>query len=208
MAVQLTTAVLAALEAGEVVALPLVRFDLPGINGGAVHSVGYHTGHRSYVHDGFEYRPNRFLDAADMVSGLGGEVTSRTLKFSNVTSSSVVEGGVDDAIARFEDFDYLNAPVIVSVLAGDPNSQGVLGVLVTDTYQINSVSYPVAAADDNGDRTFTVEVQLEPLGRTQRDSTQVRRNSETQSFDNNPLDTSMDRLVTVASVPIEWGQQG
>lgn len=192
----LDPAVAAALEGGNISRLDLVRFDLPGRA-----PVGYHRGGRDYTYNGIVYLPNRFLEHGDMRSALGVSVTSRIIKFSNIPVADP-----DDAIAMVEQYDYPNAPVIISHLAGLPNSSIVLGVLASSVYEIDKVTYDKSAADDKGTRSLTLTIELQPPGRSVRGQTLVKRSLAEQQFDNDETDTGLEYVATVGTIPEEWGQ--
>lgn len=191
----LDPAVEAALESGQIATLDLIRFDLPG------KTVGYHAGGRPYTYNGLTYLPNRWLSMGDMRGDLGVAVSTRELVFSNIPVDDP-----DDAIARIEEFAYLNAPVIITHLAGVPGSNDVLGILASHLYEINQVSFDEGAAGDDGERTLTMTVELEPPGRSARGATFVRRAIQEQQFDNDPDDTSLEYASIVQTVPVRWGQ--
>lgn len=191
----LDPAVEAAIESGQIATLDLIRFDLPG------KSVGYHMGGRPYTYNGLTYLPNRWLSMGDMRGDLGVAVSTRELVFSNVPTDDP-----DDAINVLESFAYTNAPVIISHLLGVPESNEVLGVLASSIYEINEVRYEEGAAGDNGERTLTVIVELEPPGRSARGSTLVKRAQQEQQFDNSATDTCLEYASVVQTIPVEWGQ--
>jgi len=192
----LDPAVEALLEQGQIVRLDLIRFDLPG------KTVGYHRGGRPYTYNGLEYLPNRWLDMGDMSQSLGVAVTSRTIRFSDVPTDDP-----DDAIARIEDYAYTNAPVIITHLAGIPETNEVVGILASSIYEIDQVRYSKSEVDESGQRTITLEIDLEPPGRSARGATHVKRSQAEQQFDNDPTDTFFEYASTTASVPEEWGQR-
>ncbi|RVH89862.1 DUF2163 domain-containing protein, partial [Sinorhizobium meliloti] len=99
------------IESGEFALLDLIRFDLPG------KTVGYHRGGRKFSYNGLLYLPNRYLQPGDLVSAVGVAVTTRTVVFSNIPVTDP-----EDAVARIEEFNYQNAPVIITALAGEPNT--------------------------------------------------------------------------------------
>lgn len=185
------------LETGQIKRLDLIRFDLPG------KTVGYHRGGRPYTYNGLQYLPNRFLETGEMNQALGVSVTSRTIVFSNIPTANQ-----DDAIARIEEFDYPNAPVIITHLAGDPATDEVVGILASSIYEINEVRYRKSEADANGVRRLTLEIDLEPPGRSARGATKVMRAEAEQQFDNDPADTCLEYASTVQTEPVEWGQTG
>jgi hypothetical protein len=184
------------LDEGQLIRLDLIRFDLPG------KSVGYHRGGRPFTHNGLVYLPNRFLDLGEMNQQIGPAVTTRSIAFSNVPTDNV-----DDAIARLEDFQYINAPVIITHLAGDPDTDEVVGILASSIYEIDNVRYLKSAMSENGERSVTVEIDLEPPGRSARGATQVKRAQAEQQFDNNATDTCLEYASQVATIPTEWGQR-
>ena len=192
----LDPAVEALLEQGQIVRLDLIRFDLPG------KTVGYHRGGRPYTYNGLECLPNRWLDMGDMSQSLGVAVTSRTIRFSDVPTDDP-----DDAIARIEDYAYTNAPVIITHLAGIPETNEVVGILASSIYEIDQVRYSKSEVDESGQRTITLEIDLEPPGRSARGATHVKRSQAEQQFDNDPTDTFFEYASTTASVPEEWGQR-
>lgn len=187
--------VAAQIEKGRIARLDLIRFDLPG------KTVGYHRGGRSYVYNGLTYLPNRFLDIGSMTSAVGTAVTTRTITFSNIPVTDP-----EDAIARIEEFDYQNSPVIVAHLCGVPNTSEVLGILASSIYEIDQVRYNKGAVSGS-ERTLTMEIDLQPPGRSARGSTGVKRSIAEQQFDNSPTDTGLEYVATNASIPEEWGQR-
>jgi hypothetical protein len=192
----LDTAVEDLLDEGQLVRLDLIRFDLPG------KTVGYHRGGRPYTYNGLTYLPNRFLEMGEMNQALGVAVTTRTVRFSNIPTTDP-----DDAIAKIEEFQYSNAPVIISHLAGDPETDEVVGILASSIYEINDVLYLKGAMGENGERSITLEISLEPPGRSARGATKVKRAQAEQQFDNLATDTCLEYASTVSTVPEEWGQR-
>ncbi|KNY36106.1 hypothetical protein [Agrobacterium sp. SUL3] len=187
--------VAAQIDNGRIARLDLIRFDLPG------KTVGYHRGGRSYTYNGLVYLPNRFLDIGSMTSAVGTAVTTRTITFSNIPVTDP-----DDAIAKIEEFDYQNSPVIVAHLCGVPNTSEVLGILASSIYEIDQVRYNKGAVSGS-ERTLTMEIDLQPPGRSARGSTGVKRSIAEQQFDNSPTDTGLEYVATNASIPEEWGQR-
>ena len=187
--------VAAQVDKGRIARLDLIRFDLPG------KTVGYHRGGRSYTYNGLTYLPNRFLDIGSMTSAVGTAVTTRTITFSNIPVTDP-----EDAIAKIEEFDYQNSPVIVAHLCGVPNTSEVLGILASSIYEIDQVRYNKGAVSGS-ERTLTMEIDLQPPGRSARGSTGVKRSIAEQQFDNSPTDTGLEYVATNASIPEEWGQR-
>lgn len=183
-------------EKGQFVVLDLIRFDLPG------KTVGYHRGGRPFTHNGLKYLPNRWLAPGSISSGLGVAVTTRTITFSNVPTANP-----DDAIAQIENYNYQNAPVIISHLAGDPATDEVLGILLSSIYEIDKVRYRKGAIDKAGMRSLTISIDLQPPGRSARGSTMVKRSTAEQQFDNSATDTCFEHVATNATIPEEWGQR-
>lgn len=181
---------------GKIARLDLIRFDLPG------KIVGYHRGGRPYTYNGLRYLPNRYLNFGSMNSALGVAVTTRNIKFSNVPTSNP-----DDAIAKIEQYDYLNAPVIISHLAGDPETDQVLGVLVSYIYEIDSIKFSKGAMQADGTRSVTLSIDLQPQGRSARGATLVRRSMAEQQFDSDPNDTCLEYASVIATDTVEWGQR-
>ncbi|MBA8799140.1 hypothetical protein FHW77_002859 [Agrobacterium sp. RC10-4-1] len=187
--------VAAQIEKGRIARLDLIRFDLPG------KTVGYHRGGRPYVYNGLTYLPNRFLDIGSMTSAVGTAVTTRTITFSDIPVTDP-----DDAVAKIEEFDYQNSPVIIAHLCGVPNTNEVLGILASSIYEIDQVRYNKGAVSGS-ERTLTMEIDLQPPGRSARGSTGVKRSIAEQQFDNSPTDTGLEYVATNASIPEEWGQR-
>lgn len=183
------------LDTGQYVRLDLIRFDLPG------KTVGYHRGGRPYTYNGLTYLPNRFLMIGEQHHALGAAVTSRTIEFSDVPTTDV-----NDAIGSIEQFDYPNAPVIITHLIGDPLTDSVAGILASSLYEINDVRYRKSQADEAGSRTLTLEIDLEPPGRSARGATKVRRAQAEQQFDNLATDTCLEYASVVSTVQFEFGQ--
>lgn len=186
--------VAAQIEKGRIARLDLIRFDLPG------KTVGYHRGGRSYTYNGLVYLPNRFLDIGSMTSAVGTAVTTRTITFSDIPVTDP-----DDAVAKIEEFDYQNSPVIIAHLCGVPNTNEVLGILASSIYEIDQVRYNKGAVSGS-ERTLTMEIDLQPPGRSARGSTGVKRSIAEQQFDNSPTDTGLEFVATNATIPEEWGQ--
>ncbi|QSZ57217.1 DUF2163 domain-containing protein [Rhizobium sp. ZX09] len=187
--------VTAQLEKGRIARLDLIRFDLPG------KTVGYHRGGRSYTYNGLLYLPNRFLGIGSMTSAVGTAVTTRTITFSDIPVTDP-----DDAVARIEEFQYQNSPVIIAHLCGVPDTNVVLGILASSIYEIDQVRYNKGAVSGS-ERTLTMEIDLQPPGRSARGSTGVKRSIAEQQFDNSPTDTGLEYVATNASIPEEWGQR-
>lgn len=187
--------VAAQIEKGRIARLDLIRFDLPG------KTVGYHRGGRSYTYNGLVYLPNRFLDIGSMTSAVGTAVTTRTITFSDIPVTDP-----DDAVSKIEEFDYQNSPVIIAHLCGVPNTNEVLGILASSIYEIDQVRYNKGAVS-GAERTLTMEIDLQPPGRSARGSTGVKRSIAEQQFDNSPTDTGLEYVATNASIPEEWGQR-
>lgn len=185
----------ALVDAGELVVLDLIRFDLPG------KVVGYHRGGRPFTYNGLTYLPNRFLDPGTINSAVGVAVTTRTIVFSNVPVENP-----DDAVAQIEQYDYPNAPVIITHLAGVPDTDDVAGILVSNIYEIDRVSFNDDALDPNGAGLLTITIDLQPPGRSARGQTLVKRSQQEQQFDNDETDTGLEYVATVGTIPEEWGQ--
>lgn len=193
----LDSAVEDALDSGRIATLQLIRFDLPG------KTAGYHMGGRPYTYNGLVYLPNKYLHVGDEMGNLGAEATSRGIVFANVPS---LDGR--DIINQIESYNYTNAPVIVTTLVGAPESSEVIGILSSSVYEINEVNYSEGEADDRGERTTTIEIELEQPGRSARGATHVKRSPEEQHFDNDPTDTSLRYVAVNAQWKEEWGQRG
>nr|WP_250811680.1 DUF2163 domain-containing protein [Neorhizobium tomejilense] len=191
----LDPAVEAAIEEGRFAVLDLIRFDLPG------RSAGYHRGGRPYTYNGLVYLPNRFLQTSSMVSALGTAVTTRTIVFSNIPVANP-----DDAVAQIETYNYQNSPVIIAHLAGNPETNEVLGILASTIYEIDQVRYNEGAVSGS-ERTLTLSIDLQPPGRSARGSTGVKRSMKEQQFDNLATDTGLEYVATNATIPEEWGQR-
>ncbi|UHS60619.1 DUF2163 domain-containing protein [Agrobacterium vaccinii] len=187
--------VAAQVDKGRIARLDLIRFDLPG------KTVGYHRGGRPYTYNGLVYLPNRFIDMGGMNSAVGTAVTTRTIVFSDIPVTNP-----DDAIAKIEEYDYQNSPVIIAHLCGVPGTSDVLGVLASSIYEIDQVRYNKGAVSGS-ERTLTMEIDLQPPGRSARGSTGVKRSLAEQQFDNDPTDTGFEYVATNASIPEEWGQR-
>lgn len=190
----LDPAVEALVDSGRLARLDLIRFDLPG------KSVGYHRGGRSYTHNGLVYLPNRFLQMGNMSSALGTAVTTRTIVFSNIPVANP-----DDAIAKIETYNYQNAPVVIAHLAGDPDTDQVVGILASSVYEIDQVRFNEGAVSGS-ERSLTLSIDLQPPGRSARASTGVKRSIKEQQFDNLATDTGLEYVATNATIPEEWGQ--
>jgi limonene-1,2-epoxide hydrolase len=196
MAVDLESSVAAQVDGGAIKVIPLVRFDLPG------KTVGYHTGGRPFTYGGLEYFPNRFLSGDGLSGALGNQITDITLQFSGVPTDNA-----DDAIASIEEYDYLNAPVTISFLAGDPETDEVLGVLVTQFYEVNEVDFDTSAIGADGQATISLTVNLETLARRYRDQTYAKRSEADQVRHNSTTDTALRYVATSPEWVEEWGQR-
>jgi hypothetical protein len=185
----------AIVESGEFAGLDLIRFDLPG------KTVGYHRGGRPFTYNGLKYLPNRFLQGGDINSAVGVAVTTRTIVFSNIPVDDP-----DDAVAKIEQYDYPNAPVIITHLAGVPDTNEVVGILVSNIYEIDRVSFNDDALDANGSGMLTLTIELQPPGRSARGQTLIKRSTAEQQFDNDETDTGLEYVATIGTVPEEWGQ--
>ena len=195
MTVSHDPAVTAQLNEGAALILPLVKFDFPEM------TRGYHFGGREFTYSGLTYKPNRWLSPDGFSEALGNEVTSRTLTFSDVPTDDAL-----DAISQLETLTYINAPVTISYLCGDPETDEVLGILATHFYEINSVSYRKAAIAADGTRVVTVDIEIEPIGRRVRDTTHAKRSDAEQKFDNDATDTFYEYVAIAQSWPRSWGQ--
>jgi len=184
----------ALVNAGRLRRLDLIRFDLPG------KTVGYHRGGRPYTYNGLTYLPNRFLQMGSMSSAVGVAVSTRTIVFSNIPV-----GNPDDAVAQIESYNYQNAPVIIAHLAGDPDTDQVIGVLASSIYEIDQVRFNEGAVSGS-ERSLTLSIDLQPPGRSARGSTGVKRSIAEQQFDNLATDTGLEYVATNATIPEEWGQ--
>lgn len=195
MSISLAPAVSAQLDEGAVSILPLVKFTFPE------QVYACHFGGRNLDYSGVTYKANRWLSPDSFSEALGNDVTARTLTFSDVPTDDV-----DDAIGKLETLTYTNAPITISYLLGDPETDEILGVLATHFYEINSVTYRKAAIGDDGARTVTVDVEIEPAGRRVRDVTHARRADAEQKFDNDAADDCLKYVATSPSWPFAWGQ--
>lgn len=192
----LDPSVAAQVASGKIARLDLIRFDLPG------KTVGYHMGGRPYTYNGLVYLPNRWLSMGDMQGDLGIAVQTRELLFSDIPTDDP-----EDVINTLESYAYTNAPVIIAHLCGVPGTNTVLGVLASSVYEINQVSYSAGAMADDGQRTLTITVELEPPGRSARGVTGVKRSQTEQQFDNDTTDSGLRYVASNANWPEEWGQR-
>lgn len=202
MTVSLDPEVQALVDAGQLVLLDLVRIDLAGKGAVPSKTVGYHRGGRPFTFNGLKYLPNRWLAPGAFTAAVGIAPTTRTMVFSYAPTVDP-----DDAIATIRSYNYLNAPVIITALAGDPATDQVAGILTSIIYRIDSVRFPRGAADKDGLRSLTVEIDLVPPGRSVRGSTLVKVSPGDQNFDNDPNDTSLEYVATNAKIQEEWGQR-
>lgn len=186
----------ALVDRGDLVRLDLIRFDLPG------RSVGYHRGGRPYTYNGLRYLPNRFLESGGATSAVGVGVTTRTIKFSNIPTQDT-----DDLIAKIEQFDYLNAPVIISHVAGVRGTDEVVGILISNIYEIDKVTYPKGPQQSDGTRSLTIKIDLQPPGRSARGATLAKRSQAEQQFDNDVNDTCLEYASVTSTDMEEWGQR-
>lgn len=192
----LDPSVQAALDTGRIAVLDLVRFDLPG------KSVGYHRGGRPFTYNGFTFLPNRYIEVGEIRGDLGVAVQTREILFSNIPTDDP-----DDIINTIESYAYTNAPVIVTHLLGVPHSNTVIGILNSWIYEINEIRYQTGAMGENGERTLTMVIELEPPGRSARGATHAKRSLAEQQFDNDPTDEGLKYVATNATWPEEWGQR-
>lgn len=195
MSIALPTAVQDLLDEGHHAGAYLIRFDLPGL------TVGYVRGARPIEHNGLTYQPNRYLSPVGGDSTLGFSVPTKTVEFSNVPTSDT-----DDAIATIESYDYQNAPVIISTLIIDPLTGEIAGVAESSSYEVAKVEYLESPADENGERTLTLSISLDPPGRAARERTAVRRSLAEQQFDNDPNDTGLRYVGTNGDWTERWGR--
>ena len=135
-----------------------------------------------------------------MSGALGTAVTTRTVVFSNIPVANP-----DDAVAQIEAYDYQNSPVIIAHLAGDPDTDQVLGILASSIYEIDQVRFNEGAVSGS-ERSLTLSIDLQPPGRSARGSTGVKRSMKEQQFDNLATDTGLEYVATNATIPEEWGQ--
>ncbi|WP_420406906.1 DUF2163 domain-containing protein [Hoeflea sp.] len=202
MAVSLDTDVANQIDSGAIKVIALIKFELTGNGETPDKTVGYHNGGRDFTWSGQDYLPNRFLDADGLMAGLGNQISERKILFSGVPTDNA-----DDAIASIENYDYINAPVTVTYLCGDPETEEVLGVLVTHFYEINGVEFETGATDENGQATISLTISLETLSRRYRDQTHVKRSVEDQNRHNSATDTAFEYVATSPDWPMEWGQR-
>ncbi|UVK45376.1 DUF2163 domain-containing protein [Mesorhizobium sp. AR07] len=202
MSVSLDPAVEALVDAGQFVLLELVRIDLFGKGAVPPKTVGYHRGGRPFTFNGLTYLPNRWLAPGAFTASVGPAPTKRTIAFSYAPTVNA-----DDAIAKIRTYNYLNAPVIITNLAGDPATDQVAGILTSIIYKIYAVRFPRGAADKDGNRSLTVEIDLVPPGRSTRGSTLIKISPADQNFDNHATETSLEYVATNATITEEWGQR-
>ena len=195
MSISLDSAVASKLEDGDIRILPLVKFEFPEV------TFGLHFGGRDFTYGGLTYRPNKWLSPDSFEDALGNDITSRTLVF-----SGVVTDDHDDILARIEEYSYLNAPVTVSYLAGEPTTDDVLGVLDTQYYEIDAVQTDKGAVDQNGARLVTISVTIQPPQRRYQDQTYAKASNAEQQFDNDADDTFFEYAATSQEWAEEWGQ--
>ncbi len=195
MSVSLAPAVSAQLDEGAVAILPLVKFTFPEM------VYACHFGGRDHVYSGVNYKRNRWLASDGFSGALGNQVTARTLTFSNVPTEDS-----DDAIGKLETLTYTNAPVTISYLVGDPETDQVLGILDTQFFEINTVTYRQDAVDENGLRTVTVDIEIEPIARRMRGTTAAKRSNEEHQYDNSSGDQFFKYVAASPSWQTTWGQ--
>jgi len=196
MSIALPSAVTDLLNAGMVGKTSyLILFELPG------ETVGYVNGPRPITYNSVTYKPNRFLSPLGSDSSLGFSVPTKTVQFSNVPTADA-----DDAIALIEDYDYQNAPVLISTLITDPDTGEIAGVAESARYEIASVDFETGAANEQGERELTLTIELDPPGRAAREQTGVRRSLQEQQFDNDATDTGLEYIGTNGEFVERWGR--
>lgn len=195
MSIALPTDVEDLYDAGHIAKSFLVRFDLPG------QTVAYVNGPRPISYNGTTYIPNRFLQHVGGDSTLGYSVPTKTIAFSNVPTTDA-----DDAIASIENYDYQNAPVVISTLVVDPISGEIAGVAESAVYEIAQVEFNTSEADEKGERFLTLTIDLDPPGRAIREQTGAKRSLEEQQFDNDASDTGAVYASTVSEWTKRWGR--
>jgi hypothetical protein len=82
----------------------------------------------------------------------------------------------------------------------------VLGVLASSLYEINEVNYERSAAAEDGTRTLTITIELEPPGRSARGSTGIKRSAAEQNFDNEATDTAFEYVGVNVNWPMRWSR--
>lgn len=196
MSVSLDPSVLSLVDSGNFVVIPLVRIDLPEM------TVGYHYGGRPFDYLGVTYLPNRYLMPEGLNESLGEQIGEVQLIFSNVPTDNV-----EDAVAQVETLTYLNAPITISYLAGNPDTDEVIGVIATKFYEVAEVNYEDEAMSSNGDRAMTLTITAQSPARRLRDKTYARRASADQNYHNDPTDTIFEYANAVKDWTVEWGQK-
>lgn len=177
--------------------LPLVKFEIPG------NVTGFVVAPQPLEYDGFTYRPNRFMDAGNVVETLQVDLGETDLLFSDVPVG-------DDAFDTIESLNYTNAPVTVSRLVIDPQlgvPEGIKGIAQTSFHKLLNVSFSDGAVDDAGRSTKTFTVRLGTPGVAGREKTHAVRSHAEQIFDNDPNDTLLIDVATAPTIRREWGQR-
>lgn len=186
MTISLDPAVKAELDSGRFVLVHVVKFDIRGIE------IGYWRGGRDLTWNGFTYKPSRYLADTGVMETLGIDITERSLTFSNVPTTDD-----DDIIAKIEQFNYLNAPVTVTKLVGDTETDSIIGIAETSVYEIASVSYRDAAVAEDGTRIVTTTIRLEIPGRIVRDKTGFKLSAAAQPGTPNRVNHSQRQKKTI-----------
>lgn len=195
MSVTLAPAVTSAHEKGEWADAYLIRFDLPG------KTVGYVRGPRPQTFNGLTYMPNRYLSKLRSGSYLGFSASSKSVKFSNVPTDNV-----DDAVASIEQYDYQNAPVIVSTLSLDPTTGEVHGFAESSIHEVADVQFTKSPMDEDGKRELTLSIVLDDPNRAVREQTGVKRSLKEQQFDNDASDFGHRHNATTGEWVRRWGR--
>lgn len=195
MPISLDTAVVDKLDEGNFILVDLVKFTLDGSD------YGYSMMGRDFVYDSVTYKANKYLDTGSFNETLGQDINSRTLTFSNVPT-----GDVSDAIENLESLAYRNAPVVVTTVIGDPDTDSIVGLLASYTYLINNVEYQQSGFDEDGNETLTIAIELEPPSRTGRESQNIKRTVEDQQFDNDSSCTGFEYAGIIQNFTEEWGR--
>lgn len=194
----LATAVTDQLDAGSIKVVPLIKIELPN------KTVAYHYGGgRDFDYGGLIYKGNKWIQPESFDGALGNDISIKSLIFSGVKEASAT----DDAIAEIEDYDYLNAPVTISYICGDPETDEPLGVLLTDFYEIDNVLFETGELQDDGSRELTVQIDIEPIGRRVRDKSHAKRSDDQQKYDNDATDTAFEYAAASQEWAEEWGQR-
>jgi len=174
--------------------LPVVLFQLQD------RQAAYYNGPRPLTWNGVEYLPTKFLEVEPLAETLEDETAELTITFSGIPE----EG--QTLAERLSELHYSGAPVTISRLVVNIDTDEIVGVAQTSFHEVYDV---LLEQEDDGESEIIskIEIVVRSPGFIGRRQTNTLRSEVEHKADFAADDTFYKDATEVVTVQREWGQR-